>query len=212
MIEQSLLISALALRRAIGVIGIALPIIIPIGAWKWLASLSAYYHTNMRDVFVGALCAAAIFLLCYRGYEVKDRNFAMAAGVGAIGTALLPTALSAKPAGWEQFASSLHWTFAAIFLASLTYIALGLFTKTAIGATPTPQKLKRNSVYRVCGWTMAACLVLLALYFWLLPDAAKAALEPLHPVFVLEAVAVISFGIAWLIKGEALLGDKPQAA
>jgi hypothetical protein len=29
---------------------------------------------------------------------------------------------------------------------------------------------------------------------------------------VLEAVAVISFGIAWLIKGELLLEDEPQAA
>ena len=209
-IEQSLLISTLTLRRAIGLIGAAFPFVMAaggllLGAREILDSISAYYHTGMRDIFVGALCAIGIFLLCYKGYELKDRIAAITAGAGSIGTALLPTALSDEPVGAEKLLGILHWAFAAVFLLSLTYIAIGLFTKKS--ATPTPRKLARNRVYRICGWTMAACLVLLLIYSVLPPDA-KAALKPLHPVFVLESLAVFSFGFTWLTKGEVLLKDQ----
>jgi uncharacterized BrkB/YihY/UPF0761 family membrane protein len=207
---HSLLISTLTLRRAIGVIGIAFPFVMALGHFlstpELLASISAYYHTGMRDLFVGALCAIGIFLLCYRGYELKDHAAAITAGIGAIGTALFPTALSANPGGTERLLSILHWSFAAIFLASLAYIALGLFTKHA--ENPTPEKLQRNTLYRTTGSIMAACLALLLIYYFL-PQGTRAALQPLRPVFFLESLAVVSFGVAWLTKGEALLPDKP---
>lgn len=209
--EQSLLITTLVLRRVVGILGISFPFVLALGfpvlcdGSGVQGSISAYYHTCLRDVFVGLLCAIGVFLLCYRGYDVKDHIAAFVAGVGAVGTGLVPMALSAEPDGFEKYRGVLHWIFAAVFLSSLTYIALVLFRMT--GGTPTLQKLQRNNVYLTCGVIMAACLILLLVYS-ALPASAKNWLAAVRPVFWLESVAVFSFGFAWLTKGEALLGDK----
>lgn len=66
---RTLVVSYLGIRRAIGAIGLALPILLgPVG---WLVfgieiqdNLSSYYHTALRDIFVGAMCAIGIFLFC----------------------------------------------------------------------------------------------------------------------------------------------------
>jgi hypothetical protein len=44
--------------------------------------------------------------------------------------------------------------------------------------------------------------------YYLLPDGVAQQIEPLDPVFWFEAIAVVFFGISWLIKGEAILGDR----
>lgn len=64
---NSLVISYLALRKAIGYLGIALPFVVVLGAWllKGLgiqSSISDYYFTDMRDVFVGILFSIGVFL------------------------------------------------------------------------------------------------------------------------------------------------------
>ena len=57
--------SYLALRKAVGWIGILLPFILMFGVFLIFKgeiiqeSISHYYHTGMGDVFVGALCAVA---------------------------------------------------------------------------------------------------------------------------------------------------------
>jgi hypothetical protein len=211
--EQSLLITTLVLRRVVGILGISFPFILALGypvlcdGSGIQGSISAYYHSCLRDVFVGLLCAIGVFLLCYRGYDLKDHVAAIAAGLGAVGTGLVPMALSAEPVGLEKYRGILHWIFAALFLSSLTYIALVLFRKT--GGAPTLQKLQRNRVYLTCGAIMAACLALLLVYS-MLSQGNQDSLAALRPVFWLESVAVFSFGFAWLTKGEALLGDRTQ--
>src|SRR3972149_18876 len=101
-IEQSLLISTLTLRRAIGLIGAAFPFVMAaggllLGAREILDSISAYYHTGMRDIFVGALSAIGIFLLCYKGYELKDRIAAITPRAGSLGPAAPPRAPPPRP-------------------------------------------------------------------------------------------------------------------
>jgi hypothetical protein len=75
--ENALIISYLTLRKAIGILGAALPFVLAIGAAVLFMtgiqdSISAYYYTGMRNVFVGMLCATGFFLLSYKGYERKD--------------------------------------------------------------------------------------------------------------------------------------------
>jgi TRAP-type C4-dicarboxylate transport system permease small subunit len=93
--------------------------------------------------------------------------------------------------------------FATLFFLTLIYFSLCLFTKTGEKQTPSRRKLQRNIVYRVCGYTMAACLVLIALVSLFGP----ASLESYRPKFWLESVLVVAFGISWLTKGEAILRD-----
>src|SRR5207245_4583836 len=71
--EDTLVLSYLELRKAVGIIGFALPFALAFG--KILlqgrgiqSSISGYYYTDMRNVFVGSLCAIGVFLMSCRGY------------------------------------------------------------------------------------------------------------------------------------------------
>src|SRR2546425_8304895 len=95
---SSLVIGYLTLRKAVGLLGTALPFVLSLGAFLLFhtgiqASMSSYYHTGMRDVFVGTLCAIGVFMISYRGYERQDDVAGDLACVFAVGVALFPTAL-----------------------------------------------------------------------------------------------------------------------
>jgi hypothetical protein len=63
-------------------------------------SLSGYYYTHMRNLFVGAMCAVGVYFVAYRGYKKKDYWFTNVAGAAAILIALFPTMPpSYKPSG-----------------------------------------------------------------------------------------------------------------
>jgi len=201
----------LTLRKAIGLLGTALPFVLSLGAFLLFntgiqASMSSYYHTGMRDVFVGTLCAIGVFMISYRGYERQDDVAGDLACVFAVGVALFPTTLRGDLTPLDVI-GTLHLGFAALFFLTLAYFSLYLFTKTDPTKTPTRQKRQRNQVYRVCGYTLLASIALIVLVT-LLPLEPKQALNAYHPVYWLESLAVVAFGISWLTKGEALLGDK----
>ena len=82
-----------------------------------------------------------------------------------------------------------------------------LFTKTDSTKPPTKRKLQRNFVYKICGYTILLALGLIAIVA-LLPDTLKTPLEKLQPVFLLQLIAVLAFGLSWLTKGEAILADE----
>jgi hypothetical protein len=92
--------SFLLMRVAVGVLGVSLPIVLVFvdkvafdGDAFPRGSLSAYYYSGMRDVFVGALSAIGVFLI---GYKISERNLdntaSVAAGLSAGIVALFPTA------------------------------------------------------------------------------------------------------------------------
>jgi hypothetical protein len=209
---SSLVISYLGLRKAVGILGTLLPFVLAIGLFiifgkDLQASLSDYYHTEMRNVFVGTLCAIGVFLLSYRGYERKDDIAGDLACVFAIGTALYPTTPEVNPLPSDKVIGVIHFIFAGLFFITLAYFSLGLFTKTDPTRTPTPQKLMRNRVYVVCGYTILAAIALIAIYI-VLPSEIRTYLDQIKPVFWLESIAVVAFGISWLVKGEAILQDE----
>lgn len=204
--EDTLVHSYLYLRRAIGVIGTALPAVLIIG--KLLVqggglqdSISAYFYTDMRGVFVGSMCAVGAFLLSYRGFDVIDDIAGNLAGVAAIGVGLFPTAPD-NPSSTAAVIGVLHLVFASIFFLTIAFFAIFLFRRTS-EMGPTERKLQRNRVYLTCGILIIACLLAIAAVHQFL-DAATAGL---HPELWLESIAVMAFGIAWLTKGEAILGD-----
>ena len=205
---SSLVIGYMTLRRAIGLLGTSLPFVLSFGALLLFKtgiqpSISSYYHTGMRDVFVGILCAIGVFMISYK-YERPDDIAGDLACVFAVGTALFPT----SPPGELTLGTigALHLVFASLFFLTLAYFALFLFTKTNPKKTPTRRKRQRNHVYKVCGYTILVSIALIVL-LTLLPSV-KQAISPYNPVYWLEALAVVAFGISWLTKGEALLADE----
>lgn len=206
---SSLVISYLTLRKAIGVIGTSLPFVLVVGkgllgGWGIQPSISSYYYTGMRDVFVGALCATGVFLLSYRGYDRADAVASILAGVFVVGVALLPTAPATGATPAQTMVSYVHLTLAAAYFLTLAYFSLVLFRKTDPAKKMTARKKQRNIVYTICGYTILVCIALIVVYFSFL---AHSALQSAQPVFWLESAAVLAFGISWLTKGEAILAD-----
>lgn len=215
--NRSLIISYLSLRRLIGWLGIFLPIICVLGGrvFSGLAcqsSISFYYHANMRDFFIGILLTVSVFLITYKGEQTIDNVVTWVIGLAGIVVALFPTA---DPAGTEthvglfqvrpELADAVHLTAAAIFFFLLALNSLFLFTISREESAPAgSRKPLRNLVYVACGVTILVCLAM----FPVLGKAMGGAQFKAGPlVLVLESVMLLAFGISWLVKGEAILGD-----
>jgi hypothetical protein len=232
--RNELIVSYMLLRKIVGWIGALLPVVLLVGNTSFFGaprpdSMSGYYYTHMRDIFVGALCALGVFLVAYDGYDEVDRWITNVAGLSMVGVAVCPTRPPvAHFSAAQQVAGGFHVFFAAIAFLALGLMALrfaksqrtpggqnrmdrlrhGLgFAKPSDSELP-PRKKLRNVVYRACGIMILACVGLAALSN-LLPPPVKSHWPVL---FVLEALAVFAFGISWFVKGQTLLlvlRDKP---
>jgi hypothetical protein len=205
---QSVVRSYLFLRKGIGSIGLALPFVLVLGKLVLdppgiSDSISAYYYTVMRNVFVGSLWAVAIFLICYR-YHWLDDLLSTVAGCCAIGVSIFPAAPPVNPTAQEMLIGSLHLVFAMCFFFLLAFFALVLFRKMDQSIPATQRKRQRNAIYLVCGIAIVICIVLIFVAQRL---AGISWLQPLHPVFWLESLALLAFGVAWFVKGETILQD-----
>jgi len=217
--EQSLVLSYLDLRKAVGIIGVSLPFVLVLGDWLLQAlrgasasspvfepSISCYVYSRMGRVFVGSLCAIGVFLLSTRGYDKRDEIAGRLASVFAVCVALFPTSPCPGADALHALISKFHWTCAALLFVTLAYFCLKLFTETSPDLPPTRQKLQRNLLYKVCGYIILVSI--LAIGLDKLVPTVGSLLDRLNPVFWLESIAVVAFGVAWLTKGEAILKDE----
>ena len=196
--------SYLALRKAIGWIAILFPFVMMLGIFlifggkMTLYTISMYYYSGMRDVFVGALCAIGLFLLFYQGYDKWDDWLGNIAGVCAICIAWFPTS-KIDPLDWH---GKIHFIAAIVFFLTLACFSLFLFTRK--DTDPTPRKLKRNKIYILCGVVMLVCLLAIMIYFQFFQES----LPHTSFVFWAETLALVAFGISWLTKGGVILPDR----
>jgi hypothetical protein len=206
--EQPLVRSYLFLRKGVGIIGVALPFVLILGKIVLESpgisgSISAYYYSVMRDVFVGSLWAIAVFLICYR-YDVPDDIASTLAGICAIGVSLFPTAPDVDATARQSAIGWAHLSFASCFFLILALMVIFLFRRTD-QENPTRRKQQRNIVYLSCGSAILACVVFAA-FIVLVPSLAGVTwLQRLHPIFWLESLSIFSFGIAWFVKGETFI-------
>ena len=215
--DNSLIISYLTLRRSIGWLGILLPIFLMVYCFTVCNcsmvqdSISQYYHTFSGDMFVGVICAIAVFLFAYNGYDIKDSVACKLAALFAIGVVVFPTLPESVSNCYNPsnllfpFSQTLHLIFAALFFLTLASISIFLFTMTD-EKNINPRKRARNWIYYICGFIMVACLLLIAVY-WLLIQKKFPEVENWRPVFWLETIALIAFGVSWLTKGEVIYKD-----
>lgn len=205
---MGLAVSYLFLRRAVGLLGALIPIVVPLGysvstgSWRLLSSVSSYYYTDMRNPFVGAMCAVGVFLICY-DYRRWDGVFSTLGGAFAIGLALCPTA-PPNASDLARTVGVLHVVFAASFLVTMALMCWFLFTLSdAPAGSRTAAKNTRNLVYRVC----AVIILLFTVLAGLASFTPQSFVNAVHPLFWCEAVATFAFGVAWWIKGQTLLRD-----
>lgn len=217
--NNEFVVSYLRLRQMIGWIGLLMPISVRVIAYlvQHIAStesISAYYYTGTRDIFVSTLVLVGILLACYRTPAWYDSLLAIVAGAAAIGIALFPM----EP----QFAKELiakypllgqpgcytirgflgfHFIFVTTFF-TLAFILVFFRFSAFTPAVPTAQKITRNKIYRICGVVMLLSFIAIGIL---------AATKEGQSIFWPETLAVIAFGVAWLVKGQTVLKDPPEA-
>lgn len=213
--HNELVLSYHRVRRALGLLGFLLPFFLIFGGMVAdttpQPSLSDYYHTIQRDIFVGVLFAIGIFLFSYKGYpRTRDEFFSddwitSIAGAAAFGVALFPNENPAQlvSSPWHVLfglypTAVLHYVSAFIFLLSLAYICLVKFTR---GANPT-----RARIYVICGWMVIAMTIATFVASWFKvmgPALPQRLVIEYNLVLWVESIAVWAFSISWMVKGKA---------
>jgi hypothetical protein len=239
--------SYMTLRKAIGWIGVCLPFAVFLGNWvifshhigaclapisnKLPDSLSGYYYTHMRDVFVGGMCAASVFLIFYRGSDRLERWVTNLAGLSAIGIALFPTTpptndslqtnscgpvspVVLQPAPHGAAIGAVH---VVCLCALMTMIALMAwrFTRSYSGdeidaMTADDREIELNSGLKSRNnkiyWGCIAALAVAGALALIQEFAFSPGLKSDAPwLLYAETVAFLAFGTAWFVKGRALL-------
>jgi hypothetical protein len=193
-----------SLRKSIGWIGISLPFALMTGVYFLFKgpipfySISQYYFSGMRNLMTGALCAIALFLFFYKGYNRWDLWSSNLAAISALGIAFCPTVKE----GPLNTSAHIHFISATIFFLTLACISLFLFTKKS--SQPTRQKKTRNGIYIACGLVMIGCLLALLTFYIFFENKSS------HFVFWIETLALVAFGVSWLVKGQALFADEKK--
>jgi hypothetical protein len=81
-------------------LGASLVIEMAFGDTEWLGSISAYYYTPVRSVFVGTLCAMGVCLIAIKGRDRPREDLMLnLAGMCAPVVALVPTPLEDAACG-----------------------------------------------------------------------------------------------------------------
>lgn len=201
--------SFLLMRTVIGWIGTLLPVVL-IGGDAALSafsaaslpnSLSDYYYTPMRNILVGSLCVLGIFLVIYDVGVPLDRWITNIAGAGVLGVAFLPGTPEVGPFSTSQeVVGDLH-----IFFASVAFVGLAVtmwrFARADSDGPDAPAPSRGAATfYRASSGVMLGFVVLSGVAV-LLPTSVQ---DATFLLFIFEALAIITFGVSWLVKGRAM--------
>lgn len=182
------------LRFLVGLIAFSLPYVVTMIASTPLRSISASYHTEAQDIFVGMLFIVGSFLVAYNGHFVNEAVTSKIAGFSAIIVALVPTPCNTCSG---DINSTIHYSAAVLFFAILAYFCFGPFRRKIKGKGG--KKGARSKIYLICGTIMVICM-LTALLGKLILDSDT--FNHLAITFWAEAIALNAFGIAWIVAGK----------
>jgi hypothetical protein len=204
LLETHIASTYIHLRRGMAALALALAPVLWIGGavvfdLPLQTSMSAYYYTAMRDVFVGALCALGAFLFLYKGYTPRENWALNIAGICGPLLALFPTRVAGDcaPAGGGF---SWHALFAVVFFAAISYACIFLQRDGPNTGLPPERLARYRRISQICGGVMIFCVAAALAYTFLLPADLRAAWCNLCVVFWLEAAAVSAFSVHWIMK------------
>ncbi len=199
--------SYLLIRTVVGLVGILLPLTLFVvdaaflrGSITVRGSLSAYYHSGARDLFVGALCVTGVLLMTYLASrrDTWDHWLSLVGGLAAVGVALLPTM---RPPGVHVPLTPLQDRLGERPVAAAHFVLAGVFVLCLAGQCFVfAQRDRRHGghprLHRACGVVILAAVGWALLGYWLPLD-----LGWLTSLYLGEVVAVWAFGLSWLVKG-----------
>lgn len=134
----------------------------------WLGSISAYYYTPARTVFVGSLCALGASLIAYKGHSPEEDVLLNFSGFMAFVVAMVPTvpdgrcgpnAYSQTPAGIASAVRNNIWSLVVVGVLAAV-VAAGL-KRGAMTRDPSDRPTVRSVLVTVaCGFVLLAELAL----------------------------------------------------
>ncbi len=155
-------------------------------------------------MFVGILCATAVFLITYKVVSrTLDNTLSWVAGAAVLLVAIFPTGRPSKDVALtplqdrlgEGVVQAVHFSAAFVFIAALAVICL-FFGVREGGRPPRPKKRSPRfwrNFHWACSGAIAASLAFIGI--------AALAGGPAKALLIGEAVSVWAFGISWLMKG-----------
>ena len=208
---NALVLSYVGIRRAVGISGLILPVLLgPVG---WIFgieiqdNMSSYYHTGMRDVFVGIMFSIGIFLFCYRGHDTIENWSANVGCISALGVALFPLDPNSDPLYQSSMTGYLHSLCGGVFFLTLATYSLFHFPNSRSSQELEPHQSERNFIYRTSGIVILLSVMLMAAYLFLTPAQWKDWLNRYNFLFWMEWIAVWAFAAAWLTKGRTIVAE-----
>lgn len=212
--NRSLVLSYLEMRRAIGVLGLALPALCLFAAVfpsesdpLFYDTISMYYYSSVRDAFVAIVASLGLFLACYRGHDRRDNVLTTLTGLAALGVVLFPCQFpdSAVRQGVFLLAPRVsnvaHLSSAGVFFLLLALNSLFLFTESDKPIESGSGKSRQNILYRATGGAIIATLVAIVVIVAAVPEGQ---LRSTRILFWLESFMLLNFGVSWLVKGNTL--------
>jgi len=196
--------SFLAQRRGMSILAAVFPLVFLASSvlkrTPFQHSISDYYWTLEleRNLLVGILCAIAVFLILYKGYNWLEDRILDLAGACAAGVALVPTAAPGEEGG------TLHACFAVTFFACIFYIVIFMSRKSLEELADPGRAALFRRAYRWCAGVMIGSIALALAGRLLLPRAHFEVLLDFGAVFWFEAIGVWSFAAFWYLKTREL--------
>lgn len=205
------------IRKLVGFLGLLLPIIIVVGYWGFLPSISLFYYTRSAVFFIAILAAFALLLISYEGYEHKksekglsDNIVSHIGGFAILIVVLVPTCC--KPGfsicqvcpseGFCLFGHTdktidlFHLLSAGIFFFFMGYMSIVNFRRGT--------DHKYHFMYKLCGYVIWFSLLLLIIEFIIRKFINENFYVTPYDVYIMETIMVFAFAISWLLKGRTL--------
>ena len=197
--------SSLLHRNVLGLLGMLLPFISmfsglfvrnKVPGWWWSIS-ATYYISPALSIILGA---SAIFLICYRSYDTIDTVINIISGIFAMGVVLFPCKgpYDYPYVGFFQLpvdvSNIIHSICALLLFIFLSYNIGWLFTRGS--------NVKKNKIYKFCSYAM---IVILSIFLLLKIVGFFGLPIPGWIVMIAEALLLLFFGFAWLVKGQFVL-------
>lgn len=207
------------IRKLIGILGLLLPFVLVFSHGGVLSSISHYYYQTLPSLlFIIILSVFGLFLISYKGYKIDETTETISddfitniAGFAALVVVFVPTrcvdsgsdvidricAIENYPLFGHNDLSygSIHLISAGVFILAMGWMSKYKFTRS--------KNDTNNKIYNLCGNIVFISVGLLVILIILEKQNVSFWLDAYY-VFILETMAIIPFGISWLIKGKVI--------
>lgn len=191
-----------SLRWGLVVIAFAFPVLLyvggrffgdlPFGDLPLLDSMSQYYHSVMRNPFVGFLFAIGACLYLYKGFTLLENYLLNAAALFAVGVAVFPTACRKEIVCNTFTASKPHGISAVLAFLCIALVCWFCASDTLSEMKDKAKARRYRKWYKIIGVAMLVSPLAAVILTFTLSENSL--------IFFVELAAMWVFATYWLVK------------